>query len=119
MVTSRLLFPAVVSAAVLAGCVSVRNDRGINPPKALCSTVRGSVGVPKGPVSVAGAKRGESGAGVHVKEWVFTGLSAEATDMALRKAAENGGLKRIDYADYEMTSVLGFVTVFNLVAYGE
>jgi len=77
------------------------------------------MGVPKGSVSVAGPKRGESGSAVHVKEWVFTGLSANVTDMALKAAVENGGLKRVDYVDYELTSYAGFVTVFNLVAYGE
>jgi len=96
-----------------------RNDNGVNPPLAFCSHVKGTVGVPKGSVSVAGPKRGESGSGVHVQDWVFTGISADVTDMAVRTAAKNGGLRRIDYADYELTSILGFVTVFNLVAYGE
>jgi len=116
---NRLQFPTVVLTAALVGCVSIRNDNGVNPPRALCSHVCASMGVPKGPVAVGGRKSGESGTAVHVKDWVFTGLSADVTDMALRTAAKNGGLKRVDYADYELTSILGFVTVFDLVAYGE
>jgi len=105
--------------AILTGCVSIRNDNGVNPPAALCSNVRGSMGVPRHAVSVAGPKKGESGTSVHVKEWIYSGISANVTDMALKSAVENGGLTRVDYVDYELTSYLGFVTVFNLVAYGE
>jgi len=120
MVNRRiLLFLALGAVAILTGCVSIRNDDGINPPAALCSRVRGTMGVPKAPVSVAGSKKGESGTSVHVKEWIYSGISANVTDMALKSAVENGGLTRVDYVDYEMTSYLGFVTVFNLVAYGE
>jgi len=110
---------AAWTVALLSGCVSIGNRNGINPPSALCAHVRGSVGIPRGPVSVGGPKRGESGSAVHVKEWFFSGASANVTDMALKAAAESGGIRRIDYADYELTSYLGFVTVFNLVAYGE
>jgi len=77
------------------------------------------MGVSKGPLSVAGPKKGESGTAVHVNEWVFTGISANVTDMALASAVKDGGLTRVDYVDYELTSYLGFVTIFNLVAYGE
>jgi len=113
------LLLAIGFAVALTGCVSIRNDNGVNPPKAFCSHVRGSMGVPRHSVSVDGPKKGESGTAVHVNEWVFTGISANVTDMALASAVKNGGLTRVDYVDYELTSYLGFVTVFNLVAYGE
>jgi len=106
-------------AALMSGCVSIVNENGINPPSALCAHVKGSMGVSKGPLPVGCFKKGESGKAVHVKEWVFSGISANVTDMALKAAAEDGRLGRIYYADYELTSYLGFVTVFNLVAYGE
>jgi len=108
-----------LASALAAGCVSVRNENGLMPPVAICSHVRATVGAPKGPVSVACLKSGEADISVHIKEWFFSGASAGLLDMTLAKAARNGGLTKIHYADYEQTSILGFVTVFNLIAYGE
>lgn len=114
--------PAVflgAAIALLCGCVSVDNRSGLRPPSALCSHVKGTVGVPREPVLVGGLKSGHTDVAVHLQEWVFTGASAGLVDMALAKAVENGGLRKVHYADYEQTSILGFVTVFNLTAYGE
>lgn len=116
---SKTLVWAVLSAAPLAGCVSVVNGSGLTPPSALVSVVRGTVGVPREPVCVAGLKSGRTDGTIHLKEWVFTGLSAGGVDMAIREAAEKGGLRKVYYADFEQTSYLGFVSVFNIVAYGE
>ena len=109
----------LIAGAILAGCVSVDNRDGLNPPVALCSNIRGTIGVPKGSVPVAGPKVARTDATIHFKEWIFTGLSAGIIDMALENAVANSGLKKVYYADYEQTSYLGFVTVFNIVAYGE
>lgn len=113
----RLL--AFASALALSGCVAIDNGSGLTPPLAFVSHLRATVGVPRQPVECAELKSGRTDASVHVKEWVFTGISADIVDMAIAKAANDGRLKKIHYADYEMTSYLGFVTVFNLVAYGE
>ena len=40
-------------------------------------------------------------------------------DCSIAAAAADGELKKLYYADYEQISFLGFVTVFNLTAYGE
>lgn len=108
-----------VAIALLCGCVSVDNRNGLRPPSALCSHIKGTVSVPREPVLVGGLKTGHTDVAVHLKEWVFTGASAGLVDMALAKAVENGELRKVHYADYEQTSILGFVTVFNLTAYGE
>jgi len=105
--------------ALLVGCVSVHNKSGLTPPLALCSHIRATVGVPDKPVTVAKLKNGKIDGAVHIKEWVFSGVSAGLLDMMMAEAAKNGGLKKIYYADYEQTSYLGFVTIFDLVAYGE
>lgn len=110
---------ALVAEALLSGCVSVDNRNGLNMPPAFCSNVKGTVGVPKGPISVDGLKTARTSASVHLHEWVFSGASAGLIDMALQNALSNGELKKLYYADYEQISLFGFVTVFNLTAYGE
>ena len=54
-----------------------------------------------------------------MQEWVYSGISADVCDMALREAIANGGLKKVYFADYEQQTFLGFVTVFTVTAYGE
>ena len=110
---------ALVAGALLAGCVSVENRNGITPPSALCSNVRGTIGTPKGPVAVGDLKSARTGATVHLREWVFTGVSAGLVDMAVQSAVEKSGLKKVSYVDYEQVSYLGFVSVFNITVYGE
>jgi len=56
---------------------------------------------------------------VYVKEWVYSGVSANVCNMAMRDAIENGNLKKVYFADYEQHSFLGFVTLFTVTAYGE
>lgn len=115
----RFLLTLPLIAAV--GCVSIKNDTGFTPPVALCSHFRATVGCPRDsvPCGAAVAKIGRADGSVMVKEWVYSGISADVVDMALREAIANGGIRKLHYADYEQTSYLGFVTTFNLVAYGE
>lgn len=115
----RVAWLVAVTILWLAGCVTVGNEKGLCPPNGLCSHVRSTMGVPKCPIDCANLKTGRTDKSFHVQEWVFSGASADVIDMMLAKAAANGRLKRVAYADYEMTSILGFVTLFNLVAYGE
>lgn len=104
---------ALVAGGLLSGCVSVDNRGGLNMPPAFCSNIKGTVGVPKGPVSVYGAKTARTSASVHLHEWVFSGVSAGLIDMTLQNALSNGELRKVYYADYEQVSLFGFVTVFN------
>ena len=50
---------------------------------------------------------------------MYTGISADVCDMALREAIEDGNLKKVYFADYEQQTFLGFVTFFSVTAYGE
>ena len=110
---------ALAAGAMLTGCVSVKNQNGLTPPAALCSKIKGTIGVPKGSVPVGNLKSARTSASLHLHEWVFSGASAGLIDMSLRNVLSNGELKKIYYADYEQVSILGFVTVFNVTAYGE
>lgn len=114
---ARLLPVAVLASA--AGCVSVKNAAGLQPPAALCSNLRATVGCPKGPIGCPCPKQGSTDATVQLKEWVFTGISADIVNMALQEAVRDGKLKKVAYADYDQVSYLGFVTLFRLTAYGE
>ena len=109
----------IAALALATGCVTVKNDAGLQPPSALCSNLRATVGCPKGPVCCPCPKQGKTDATVRLKEWVFTGISADVVDMALQEAVRDGKLKKVAYADYDQVSILGFVTVFSLTAYGE
>ena len=110
---------ALVVGALLTGCVSVKTQNGFTLPSALCSNIKGTIGVPKDPVPVGNLKTARTSASLHLHEWVFSGASAGLIDMALQNALSNCELKKVHYADYEQASILGFVTVFNVTAYGE
>lgn len=119
MANKRAVAFALAVGALLAGCVSVDNRNGLTPLSALCSKVKGTIGVPRESVPVGDLKTARTSSSLHFREWVFTGASAGLVDMALQNALSNGELKKVYYADYEQVSILGFVTVFNVTAYGE
>lgn len=108
----------LVLAIALGGCVSVRNDSSLVPPTALCTNFRAPITMPRGSVDLVGLKVGECGGAWHLKEWVFSGVSAGSCDMLLKEAAQNGGISEILFADYEQISFLGFITCFRVTAYG-
>ena len=114
----RLAIP-LFCAAALCGCVGVKHGHGLVPPRALCSDIRAPLVVPRGPVPCTNLKVGKGSSSVFVKEWVYSGLSMDATDMALEEAVKAGGIRHVHFADYEQYSILGFVTIFNVTAYGE
>lgn len=116
--TGRLAILPLLAAA-LCGCVGVKHEHGLVPPRALCSDIRAPLVVPRGPVPCANLKVGKGSSSVYVKEWVYSGASVDATNMALEEAVKAGGIRHLHFADYEQYSVLGFVTVFSVTAYGE
>lgn len=50
---------------------------------------------------------------------IYWGLSVAFDDSMIAKAAENGGLKQVEYADYEIMNILGIYTEFTVHAYGK
>ena len=118
---SNVKFALAAAAALLAacGCVSVKGDKTLVPPTGLYAHFRAPLSVNREPVPCANLKSGTGSKAVYVKEWVYTGLSAEVCDMALREAIEDGKLTKVYFADYEQQTFLGFVTLFKVTAYGE
>lgn len=115
----KRLLPVLPLAAALCGCVSVKSDHGLVPPSGLVADFRAPLVVPRGPVPCENLKVGKGSSSVYVKEWLYTGASVDVTDMLLDKAMRDAGIRRLCFADYEQYSILGFVTVFTVTAYGE
>ena len=118
---SNVKFALGAAVALLAtcGCVSVKGDKTLVPPTGLYAHFRAPLTVNRESVPCANLKRGTGSRAVYVKEWVYTGLSADVCDMALREAIEDGKLEKVYFADYEQHTFLGFVTLFKVTAYGE
>ena len=114
---TRLL--ALLLSASVVGCVSVKNEHALVPPLGLCSDFKAPLTMPKGPVPCTNLKVGTSSRSVYVKDWIYTGIGVDVCNMALADAAEKGQIKQLYFADYSQYSILGFVTVFTVTAYGE
>ena len=56
---------------------------------------------------------------MYIRDIFFTGLDVAFDDASIQKAAKNGGLSKIYYADYEAKSVLGVFGMFTTKVYGE
>ena len=120
MVNELKIVPAALLALLaVCGCVSVKGDRTLVPPSGLYAHFRAPLFVNRAAVPCDGLKSGTSSASVYIKEWVYSGISAEVCDMTLRDAVANGGLKKVYFADYEQRTFFGFVTVFTVTAHGE
>lgn len=62
--------------------------------------------------TVIGPKRGEANSTGVIGLLSFGDASAQA-------AARNGNIKRVDHIGYSFTNILGFVTIWKTVVYGE
>ena len=109
----------VVLTIFFAGCVSVKNDRAIVPPPALISNVIAPLTIPAEPISGENLKKGTASESLYVHEYIFTGISATIWTPTIEKAMRKGRLKKLHYAEYQMTSILGYITTFTVTTYGE
>lgn len=97
---------ASVIVAALSGCVSAP----FQPPMGMVSHV-------KAPLSTDGNWTvGKKSGSASVK--CVLGVFAWG-DCSLTAAAENGGLKRVDYIDYSYDNIIGVWQTVRLTAYGE
>ena len=118
---NNVKFALAAAAMLLAtcGCVSVKGDKTLVPPTGLYAHFRAPLAVNRESVPCDNLKSGTGSSSVYLKEWVYTGLSADICDMALRKAIDNGKLTKVYFADYEQHTFFGFVSLFKVTAYGE
>ena len=75
--------------------------------------------IPVEPISCANLKKGTVSESLYIYEYLFTGISATVWTSTIEKAMRKGGLKKLHYAEYHMTSILGYITTFTVTAYGE
>ena len=116
---ARFALAAVAVLLAACGCVSVKGERTLVPPTGLYAHFRAPITVNREPVPCENLKSGTGSRAVYLKDWVYSGLSADICDMALREAVEDGKLQKVYFADYEQHTFLGFVTLFKVTAYGE
>ena len=109
------------AAALLAacGCVSVKGDKTLVPPTGLYAHFRAPLSVNRESVPCENLKRGTVSRADYPTAGIYTGLSADFCDMALRDAIDDGQLTKVYFADYEQETFLGFITLFKVTAYGE
>lgn len=55
----------------------------------------------------------------YVQDPILTGLNFAWGDADIASAAQKGGIDRVQYADYELLSVLGIYVRFTVHAYGD
>ena len=95
-----------VAGACLSGCVS-----------APFQSPGGLVAVSKAPLSTDGNWQAGTKSGAASAQSVL-GLYAWG-DCSITAAAQNGGLKRVDYLDYKYVNVIGIWQQVTVTAYGE
>lgn len=79
---------ALMACLGATGCVSVKHEKCLVPPVGLYTHFRAPLTLPRGPVPCANLKTGTGERSYYVKEWVYSGVSAELCEMTLREAAE-------------------------------
>ncbi|MFA4945085.1 MAG: hypothetical protein WC789_10345 [Lentisphaeria bacterium] len=103
--------------AGLSGCATYRAP--FQPPQGLLVS---AVKAPLQLDSHAGVPAAPGGHGqastFYFHDPLITGLSFAWDDCALARASRNGGLQRLDYADYEYLMVLGIFGRMTVHAYG-
>ena len=98
-----------VAPLLAAGCVSVRGEKTLVPPTGLYAHFRAPLAANVGPVPCENLKQGKGARAVYVQDWLYTGLSADVCDMALREAIDDGKLTKVYFADYEQQTFLGSI----------
>lgn len=120
MLGRRFWRPLLMAALLVggAGCVALDNRDGIFPPTALCAHLKGTIGCPRGSVPGRPEKAFDLDGSFELNDWVFTGINASTARLTLERAIRESQFKHIYYADWRLTSILGFVNCFGVTVYG-
>lgn len=116
----RMLLCAPLLAVLCCGCVSVSSKETVVPPPGLFADFSAPLTPITEPIAMTTLKTGKATENLYVWAWPLWGIfNASFCDMALQKAIENGGLKKVYFADYHQDSFFGLITRFTVTAYGE
>ena len=111
----RLLF-AVAALLLCSGCTTWRVP--VRPPRgALFTHYRAPLTGNVSDVPVSG--KGGAAHTSYFHDWLFTGVDVAWDDASIQKAAQDAGLSKVYYADYEVLAVLGVYAEFTVRIYGE
>ncbi|MCK4899054.1 MAG: hypothetical protein KAS38_09765, partial [Anaerolineales bacterium] len=95
----------------LCGCLAFPIAPVVPPIAATFTSVQAPVDITYNLTEI-GSKKGEAGS------VCILGLLAFG-DCSVKTAAKDGNLKRVDHIGYEYTNVLGLVSFYTTVVYGE
>jgi hypothetical protein len=113
--TRRLLLP-LATLLLCSGCSTWRAP--VEPPRgALFTQYRAPLTADVSNVPVSG-KTGVAST-MYVRDIILTRQNIAWDDASIDKAARNGGLSKVHYADYEILEVLGIFGEFTVRVYGE
>ncbi|MHC4514686.1 MAG: TRL-like family protein [Planctomycetota bacterium] len=121
----RLLAPLCLGAALLlSSCSTLPMTRGafpgvpVAPPAGwLYSAYKAPLMTNMEETSASATKTGK--ATTMFIRIIYAGLDFAFDDASLEAAARNGGITKIHYADYEVTTVLGLFGKFTTIVHGE
>ncbi|HNT36759.1 MAG TPA: TRL domain-containing protein [bacterium] len=110
------VFIVILLLLVCQGCAVVRSAPVVPPQGVLFSRTRAPLSVDFSETPIC-EKKG-SASTLYVHDILLTGLSFAWDDAGIAKAAANGGLREVEYADYEMLTILGVFGRFTVHAHG-
>ncbi len=102
----------------LTGCVSMSSFKAFRPPDGiLFSLVKVPLTTNFDSTPVC-SKYGEAST-IYIHDAILTGLDFAFRGCDIKRAAENGGITTVEYADYEYFQILGVVGIMKVKAYGK
>jgi hypothetical protein len=111
-----ILFGALILAIILPGCVQYKSP--VMPPRGLIFTHSNAPLVLPSKETDLDQPIHYRKNTIHVQDWILTGLSIGAGDVALEEIAYEGNIEHIAYADYEFVTYLGFFSTYAVDIYG-
>ena len=111
-----LLIPLLAAVLLLTGCATVFTVPVRPPMGVLITNYKAPLTVNFHETPVC-TKRGVAST-LYFRDFLLTGMDFGWGEAGIDDAAKNGNLKTVEYADYEMLSVLGVFGKFTVVARG-
>ena len=116
MNSTRRLTPLLLAVLAAAGCTTWRTP--VQPPRgALFTQYRAPLTANVADVPVL--EKQAPATTLYFHDWIFSGLDFAWDDASIQKAAQEAGLTKIHYADYEVSEILGVYAEFTVRIYGE
>ncbi len=114
---SQILLPLLAVALSVCGCIQWTAP--VQPPRgALFTGYKAPLTADVADVDVRAGRVGTAST-LYFHDPIFTGMNYAWEDAGIAAAAQDGGIARVRYADYEIMEVLGIFGRFTVVAHGD